>query len=135
MLPNDRNGFVCLLLSIITGGIYAYYLIYCFAKETNQACAADGKTTSGLLKFILLGIITLGIYPLVWYYTWLERCNAYLTANGAQPKVSGMMFLLSLIFGAFTLGIWPLINYFKVIATMNAVNSVYNSVAQQGAYA
>lgn len=135
MLPNDRNGFVCLLLSVITGGIYAYYLIYCFAKETNQACAADGKSTSGLLKFILLSIITLGIYAIVWYYNWLERCNAYLSANGVQPKVSGMNFVLSCLLGGFTLGIWPLINYFKVIGTMNAVNSVYNSVAGQGAYA
>ncbi len=135
MLPNDRSGIVCLLLSIITGGIYSYYLIYCFAKETNQACAADGKSTSGLLKFILLSIVTLGIYAIVWYYTWLERCNAYLTANGAQTKVSGINFVLSLLLGGFTLGIWPLINFFKVIGTMNAVNSVYNATAQQGAYA
>ncbi len=47
MLTTNRNFFLVLLLSIVTFGIYPLYLVHCFSKETNTACAADGKSTTG----------------------------------------------------------------------------------------
>lgn len=127
MLDSNRSFVVVLLLNIVTCGLYSYYLVYKFAEETNLACAGDGKTTSGLLKYILLSIVTLGIYSIVWMYSWIERCNIYLQNNGVQPKLTGMNYVLSVIFGAVTLGIWPLINFYKIVETQNAVNATYNA--------
>lgn len=127
MLEQNRGGFVCLLLTVITGGLYGYYLTYKFAEETNLACQGDGQSTSGLAKFIIFSILTLGIYALVWNYSWINRCSNFLANNGQQSPISGTSYLLSVFFGGFTLGIWNLINYFKMISMQNMVNAVYNA--------
>lgn len=127
MLDSNRSFVVTLLLCIVTGGLYSLYLIYKFAEETNLACAGDGKTTAGLVKFILLSIVTLDIYSIVWGYCWIERCNQYLQNNGEQPKLTGLNYVLSVLFGVLTLGIWPLINFYKMVNTQNAVNAIYNA--------
>lgn len=49
MLPTNRGFWLAWLLSIVTFGIYPLYLVHAFAKETNIACAGDGKKTTGLL--------------------------------------------------------------------------------------
>ena len=37
-----------LLLSIVTFGIYQLYLVHCFAKETNTACAGAQKVVAAV---------------------------------------------------------------------------------------
>ena len=60
-LTTNRGFWLTLLLSIVTLGIYGWYLVYAFARETNIACKEDGKKTTGLLLYIIFTIITLGI--------------------------------------------------------------------------
>ena len=52
-LTTNRGFWTTMLLTIVTLGIYQWYLIYAFARETNLACREDGKSTSGLLAFIV----------------------------------------------------------------------------------
>ena len=118
-----------LLLSIITLGIYGFYLIYAFAKETNTACADDGKHTRGLLGFILLSLITLGIYGIVWHCQRINRCNNYLARNGKPEGLQVSTYLLTvLLLGWLTLGIMHLVVFCKMLYLQNAVNSTYNEL-------
>ena len=126
MLTTNRNFFLVLLLSIVTFGIYQLYLVHCFAKETNTACAADDKSTTGLLGFFFLSLITFGIYGIVWQVMWANRCNNFLRACGQPEGVTGQSMILSYLFGALTLGIWPLVNYARMITLQNRVNETYN---------
>lgn len=117
------------LLTIVTLGFYSWYLIHAFAKETNIACKDDGKSTSGLLMYILLSIITLGIYSIVWNYKWINRCNAYLARNGKPEGLSASTYLLTVfIFGWLTLGIMYLVVFCKTLYLQNAVNATYNEI-------
>ena len=72
-LTTNRGFWLAWLLSMVTFGFYGWYLIHCFAKETNIACKDDGKNTTGLLLFIIFSLLTFGIYSIVWYYNWINR--------------------------------------------------------------
>ena len=45
-----RSIGLCIVLSIVTCGIYGYYFLYTMARDTNIACAGDGETTPGLAQ-------------------------------------------------------------------------------------
>lgn len=60
MLPTSRGFIKAFLLNLVTLGFYNWYLIHCFAKETNIACAEDGRNTKGLVAYVLLSMITFG---------------------------------------------------------------------------
>ncbi len=62
---NKRNPIVVLLLSIVTCGIYALYLIYTISKEVSDF-RGDKSIDPGME--LLLCIITCGLYEIYWYY-------------------------------------------------------------------
>jgi len=118
-----------LLLSIITFGIYGWYLIYAFAKETNIACKDDNKKTTGLLLYIILSIVTLGIYAIVWECMWINRCNEYLRKNNKPDGLQVSTFLLTIfLLGWLTVGIMFLVVFCKSLYLQNAVNRTYNEL-------
>jgi hypothetical protein len=128
-LTTDRGFWLTWLLSIVTLGFYGLYLIYAFAKETNMACADDGKQTRGLLGYILLSIITLGIYSIVWFCQWIGRCNVYLAKHGKPEGLQVSTYLLTLfLFGWLTLGIMYIVVFCKQLYLQNAVNRTYNEL-------
>ena len=128
-LAANRGFWLTLLLSIVTLGIYGYYLIYAFARETNIACKDDNKKTTGLLLFILLSAITFGIYGIVWYCMWINRCNEYLRRNNKPEGLQVSTFILTLfLLGWLTAGIMYLVVFCKMLYLQNAVNSTYNEI-------
>lgn len=128
-LATGRGFWLTLLLSIVTLGIYYFYLIYSFARETNIACKEDNKKTSGLLVFILLSLVTVGIYGIVWFCMWMNRCNEYLRRNNKPEGLQVSTFVLTmLLLGPITLGIMWLVVYCKILYLQNAVNRTYNEV-------
>ena len=128
-LPSHRGFWLTLLLSIITLGIYGWYLIYAFAKETNIACKEDNKKTTGLLLYIILTLVTFGIYAIVWQCMWINRCNEYLRRNNKPEGLQVSTFLLTLfLLGWLTLGIMYLVVFCKSLYLQNAVNRTYNEL-------
>jgi len=128
-LATKRGFWLTFLLSIVTCGIYYWYLIHAFAKETNIACKEDNKKTSGLLLFILLSLITFGIYGIVWFCKWINRCNEYLRKNNKPEGLQVSTFLLTIfLLGPITLGIMDLVVFCKILYLQNAVNRTYNEV-------
>ncbi len=128
-LTTNRGFWLALLLYIVTFGIYGWYLIYAFAKETNIACKGDGKNTTGLLLYIVFSILTLGIYSIVWYCMWINRCNAYLAKNNKPEGLQLSTFLLTIfLLGPITFGIMYIVIFCKILYLQNAVNVTYNEL-------
>ena len=132
-LPTNRGFWLTLLLSIVTLGIYQWYLIYAFAKETNIACKDDNKKTTGLALYILLTIVTAGIYAIVWEVSWIERCNQYLRKNNKPEGLQSSTYILTIfLLGYLTLGIMYLVIFCQALYLQNAVNQTYNELNNLG---
>lgn len=130
MLCTNRGFWKAFFLNLITLGIYNWYLIHAFAKETNIACKDDGKKTTGLLLYVVFNVLTLGIYGIVWTCKWINRCNNYLAQNGEIEGLQVSTYLLTLfLFGPLTLGIMTLVVYCKALYLQNKVNEKHNELA------
>jgi len=128
-LTTNRGFWLTLLLSIVTFGIYGFYLIYAFARETNIACKEDNKKTTGLFFYILFSIITFGIYAIVWQCMWINRCNEYLRKNNKPEGLQVSTYILTIfLLGWLTIGIMYLVVFCKTLYLQNAVNSTYNEI-------
>ena len=92
----NRSIPVCVILSIVTLGIYG---IYWFVKLTNDsnALAPNNTTTSGVKAF-LLTIVTLGIYNIYWNY----KLGCKVDEMKGSDSNSGVLYL---VLGLFGLGI------------------------------
>lgn len=136
-LTTNRGFWLSLLLTIVTFGIYGFYLTYAFARETNIACREDGKRTQGLVVFILLSLVTFGIYAIVWYCMWITRCNNYLARHGKPEGLQVSTYLLTVfLLSWLTFGIMLIVVFCKMLYLQNAVNATYNELgAGDGAYA
>jgi hypothetical protein len=68
----ERNIAVCVILSLVTCGIYGYYWIYKLNEEINQLSGVQG-TSGGMV--ILFDIISCGFYNWYWMYRMGERVD------------------------------------------------------------
>ena len=128
-LTTNRGFWITFLLSIVTLGIYGFYLVYAFAKETNIACKDDGKKTQGLIVYILLSIVTFGIYAIVWQVMLINRRCIYLAKNNKPEGLQVSTYLLTIfLLGWLTLGIMYLVVFCKFLYQQNAVNALYNEL-------
>ena len=66
MQIKNRSIPMCVILSIVTVGIYGIYWFIMITNESN-ALAPNNATTSGGKAF-LLTIVTIGIYSIYWNY-------------------------------------------------------------------
>ena len=57
---------LCIVLSIVTCGIYGLYWLYCMAEDVNLVTARPNGPSGGLV--LLLSIVTCNIYALYWFY-------------------------------------------------------------------
>lgn len=79
-IPN-RNIALCVVLSIVTCGIYGIYWMIMLNDEINEA-AEDYDALSGGLVF-LLSIVTCGIYSIYWAYRMGQKVDKIdETSNG-----------------------------------------------------
>ena len=92
-----RNIAVCIILSIVTCGIYGLYWLYQLTEDTN-ALTGDANATSGGMV-ILLSIVTCSIYLWYWLYKQGERIDAVKTANGMPSSNSGIIYIILGIVG------------------------------------
>ena len=66
MTIKNRSIPMCVILTIVTCGIYGIYWFVVMTDETN-ALAPKNATTSGGKAFLLC-LVTLGIYSIYWNY-------------------------------------------------------------------
>jgi len=92
----ERNIAVCIILSIVTCGIYGIYWFICLNNDANTA--SNTFTTSGGVAF-LLSIVTCSIYYFYWAYKQGEKIDNAKQSRGMESSNSGIVYLLLSIFG------------------------------------
>lgn len=91
-----RSIALCIVLSIITCGLYGIYWFVCATDDTNEVSSCYG--TSGGLAF-LFSLITCGLYGIYWGYKLGEALDDARMRNGEPSSSLAIIFLLLNIFG------------------------------------
>ncbi len=93
-----RNIVLCIILSIVTCGIYQIYWMIKMIDELNYASGRISE--AGGITVILLGFVTCGIYWIYWYYKAGEKINEIKNRRGMPgDKNTAFLFLILVLFG------------------------------------
>lgn len=99
IMVRPRSVALCIVLSIVTCGIYGLYWIACLNDDINEVTGNSG--TSGLMV-VLFSFITCGIYFIYWGY----KMGDILDRNRIQYKIpTGSLPIVFLLLNLFGLGI------------------------------
>ena len=98
---SKRELVTCLLLSIVTCGIYGIVWMINLVDDLNTASQSHGDQ-NGVTVF-LLSLVTCGIYSYVWLYKAGEKVNLIRRLNGEAPDTNAS--LIYLLLGFFGFGI------------------------------
>ena len=90
-----RSVPLCIILSIVTCGIYMLYWYVCVTNEVNAVTGESGP--SGGVS-LLLTIVTCGIYGLYWGWKTGDKLDASRARNGIVPGSFALLFLLLNLF-------------------------------------
>lgn len=94
----NRNIALCIVLSIITCGIYGIYWLVCLVDDLNVASGRTGDTSGGMV--FLLSLITCGIYGIYWMYKAGEKVAYIKQRNtGEVDSSSSVLYLILGIIG------------------------------------
>ena len=93
----NRSIVSCILLSIITCGIYGWYWLACLANDVNTASGRTNETSGGMV--VLLSIITCNIYHIYWMYKAGEKIDQARQMRGLPSQNNGLVYLLLTLFG------------------------------------
>lgn len=91
---NKRNIGVCILLSIITLGIYDIYWLYLLVKNTRSIQKDTNDCTGEMLCLIFLPF-----YSLYWWYTRGEKVKQGFSEHNYTSIGNGVIYLILSIFG------------------------------------
>ena len=103
-----REIVMCIILSIVTCGIYGIYWMIKINDEVNYLSGEPMATTGGMV--VLLTFVTCGIYGLYWIYKMGERVDRI---KGDVNGNSAILFLILQIFGL------AIVNYCLIQDTIN----------------
>ena len=114
----ERNIALCILLTIVTCGIYGIYWMICMVNDLNTAADCPGDTSGGIV--FLLGLVTCNIYTLYWLYKAGEKVS-YIKQKSGQPGDSsaGILYLLLSFFGL------SIVSYCLIQNELNQVATVH----------
>ena len=90
MIPNRSIG-LCIVLTLITCGLYGIYWFICLTNELNYA--SKSNATDGGMSFILT-FITCGIYGYFWAYQQGEKVDRM----NQQKSATAIVYMLLQIF-------------------------------------
>lgn len=92
----QRSVGLCIVLTLVTCGVYGLYWMYCLNEEINMVTGRPG-TTGGMV--IVFSFVTCGIYTLYWYYKMGEKQDGQRMENGWQNGYLAIVYLVLAIFG------------------------------------
>lgn len=93
----QRNIAVCIILSIVTCGIYGIYWFVCLSDDTNTVSNTHFGT-SGIMALLFV-LITCGIYSWYWAYKQGEKIDEARMNRGLSTGSNAIVYLLLSIFG------------------------------------
>ncbi len=97
-IVENRNIVTCIILSIVTCGIYGIIWYINMVNDTNAVCQDDHSNQSGGTVF-LLTLITCGIYGIIWFYQAGNRLAAAGQKHGVQIADNSTLYLVLALFG------------------------------------
>lgn len=92
----ERNIALCIILSVVTCGLYGLYWFVCLTDDTNAVANEDG--TSGVMALVFT-LITCGIYGFYWAYRCGDKLDKAKTDRGLPASNGGILYLILYIFG------------------------------------
>ena len=93
-----RSKATCIILSIVTGGLYGIIWFVKLVNDVNAFCQDEKSNQSGGTVF-LLTLITCGIYGWIWFYNAGKRMNAAGTKYNATVADNAVLYLILMIVG------------------------------------
>lgn len=93
----NRSIALCIILTIVTCGIYGWYWLYCLANDVNAVSGRTNDTSGGMV--VLFTIITCNIYHIYWMYKAGEKIDAARVSRGLPSQNNGLVYLLLSLFG------------------------------------
>ncbi len=113
-----RDIAICIILSIVTCGIYGLYWLSCLADDVNTVSENPGDT-SGIVV-VLLSIVTCNIYQIYWMYRAGDKIDVARQRHGLPSQNNGIVYLLLTLFG-FSIIAWALLqNELNAMSTPTA---------------
>ena len=97
VMVERRNIAVCIVLTLVTCGIYGIYWIVCLTNDVNTVSGDVNGTSGGMV--VLLTIVTCGIYGIYWAYKQGEKLDFTKNNRGIPSSNSGVLYLILQIFG------------------------------------
>lgn len=95
-MVREKNIVLCIILSLVTCGIYGIYWFVTLTDDTNTISGEPG--TSGIMAFVLT-IVTFGIYGLYWAFKCGEKIDKAHQNRGEAASNGGILYLILFIFG------------------------------------
>ena len=95
-MVTQKNIVTCILLSLVTCGIYGIIWFISLNDDANTVSGTQG--TSGGMAF-LLSIVTCSIYYFYWNYKQGEKLDAARAQRGMGTSGLAILYLLLSIFG------------------------------------
>ena len=92
-----RSIVVCIILSLVTCGLYGLYWLACLANDTNTVSGRQNDTSGGLV--VIFSIITCNIYQIYWMYKAGEKIDTARQMRGLPSQNNGLVYLLLTLFG------------------------------------
>lgn len=115
----ERNIALCVILSIITCGIYQIYWIYKMSEDLNVVSGRRNDTSGAMV--IILWIITCGFYGWYWVYKAGEKLQAAGQIQNKPIPNNGIIYLILCIF----LGIGSIVSACLIQNELNNLRGVY----------
>ena len=95
MQINKKNIGICIVLSIVTFGIYYIYWMYLMVKNIRILTNDTGRSCLGEMLCLLF----VPFYSYYWWYTRGEKVKSEFAAQNRNCTGSGVIYLLLAIFG------------------------------------
>lgn len=93
-MGENRNIAVCIILTIITCGIYGLYWFVKLTDETNSM--APEKQSAGGVHALIYTILTCGIYGIYWAYKLGEKVDVIKESSDDSPVLFLVLHILGL---------------------------------------
>lgn len=109
----NRNIVVCILLSILTCGIYSLVWMY---QMTNDVAYLNNDVKFNGASVILFSILTCGIYTIYWNYKMGKEIYEAKVSRGLRVSDNSVLYLILCIIG------FSIINYCLMQSDLNEVH-------------
>ena len=95
MIPvNKRSVGMCILLSILTLGIYSIYWEYLLVKNTRMLKKDESSCTGEMLCLVFVPF-----YSLYWWFTRGKLVNSEFSKHGYSASSNETVFIILALFG------------------------------------